>query len=502
MDSPSTTIRIPRALSLAVALAMLGCLWLAGEASAGVYWGSMGHNTVGHANSDGSGVEPNLIAGASQPWGVAVDQTHLYWANFTGHTIGRSNLDGSEADQGFIENVEPTALAVAEGHIFWTDDGPRSIGRAKLDGSGVEREFIAGAGTFAGLAASSEFLYWGHPAGEGTIARAPLDGSSFEEAFVDPAGPLTPYGVAVDADHVYWANANNDSIGRAELSGGGIEEAFIANAHPAGVAVDGDYVYWGKASLPQAIGRADLDGGNVQNSLVPGVEEAFGLAADVAPATLSTGTSAGVSLGAGAIHGTAELDEANAPTGTVIFDLYGPGDETCAGIPLATSTIAASGNGSYESAKFTPTQVGTYRWKAAYSGDLENLPLNGGCSEAVTVTPAVPAASSPTLTSSPYLAIYIGKRDRNRRAGIAKLTVGVSGPGELTLSGKHVEKVALHVSASGRAKLAISPSGALAHSLEQHAAWTKATVAFTPTGSDALVKQVRVRLAQRSQPAR
>jgi hypothetical protein len=392
-------------MGLAAVLAIFGCLWLAGEANAGVYWGSMGGNTVGRANSDGSGVEPSLITGASQPWGVAVDGTHLYWANFTGHTIGRSNLDGTEVEQSFIENVEPTALAVAAGHIYWTDDGPRSIGRAKLDGTEVEREFIAGAGTFAGLAANSEFLYWGHPSGEGAIARARLDGSGFEEEFIDPAGPLIPYGVAADGGHVYWANSMNDSIGRADLSGGSIEEEFIPNAHPAGVAVDADYIYWGKASLPQAIGRADIDGSNIQSAFVPGVEEAFGLAADVSPASPST----------------------------------------------------------------PPTEA----------------------------APAKPAPSS--LTSpAPYLALHIGKRDRDRRAGKAKVTVGVSGPGELTLSGKHVATVTDQVSAAGRVKLQISPIGAFAHSLESHAASSRIRVAFTPTGGATVVKQTRIRLARQS----
>ena len=500
MSSASTAIRMPRAFGLAVILAIFGCLWLAGGAGADVYWGSMGGNTVGSANSDGSKVEPSLITGASQPWGVAVDGTHLYWANFAGHTIGRSNLDGSEVEQGFIENVEPIALAVAEGHIYWTDDGPRSIGRAKLDGTEVEREFIANAGTFAGLAANSEFLYWGHPEGEGTIARARLDGSDFEEAFIDPAGPLIPYGVAVGADGVYWANSMNDSIGRADLSGGGIEEEFIPNAHPAGVAVDADYVYWGKASLPQAIGRADLDGSNIQSAFVPGVEEAFGLAADVAPAILSTEVSPDVSLG-GAIHGTAILDGANAPTGTIAFDLYGPGDATCAGVPLATSTAPVSGNGSYESAEFTPTRVGAYRWKAAYSGDLENQPSNAACSGTVTVTPA-PTAQTSLASSITYLALHVGKRERDRRAGRATVTVGVSGPGELMLSGKHVKEVTCQVSAAGRTNLPISPTGAFARSLEHHAAWTRMKITFTPTGNDALVRQVRIRLARRSQPTR
>jgi len=495
MSSASTAIRRARAIRAAAALAVLGCLWLAAQASADVYWGSLNLNRIGRASPDGGEVEPNLVTGASEPWGVAVDATHLYWANETGNSIGRSNLDGTEVEPDFIETAEPTGLAVAEGHIYWIDPGPRSIGRARLDGTGVEEEFIAGVGAFAGLAADSEFVYWGNPSAE-SIGRARLDGGEIDEAFVDPAGALIPYGVAVDASHVYWANAANDSIGRADLSGGGIEEGFVAGAHPAGVAVDADHVYWGKASPPEAIGRADIDGGNVQSAFVPGAEEAFGLATDVAPATLST--SPAVSLGAGTIQAIAALDGANAPTGTIAFGLYGPGDSACAGIPLATGTATVAGNGSYRSAEFVPTRAGTYRWTASYSGDAENLPLNGACDGAVTVTPA---SGATPLAAVPRSSLQIVARERDRRSGRAKLAVGFSGPGQLTLSGRHLEEVTRDVSEAGVAKLTVSPTGPLARDLERNrTAWVRITVAFTPTGGPALVRHLRMRLARRLQP--
>jgi hypothetical protein len=59
--------------------------------------------------------------------------------------------------------------------------------------------------------------------------------------------------------------------------------------------------------------------------------------------------------------------------GTITFNLYGPGDNTCTtSIYSATKTV--SGNGSYGPAgiSFTPTQAGTYRWVASYGGNLPN----------------------------------------------------------------------------------------------------------------------------------
>lgn len=491
MRISSSPIREPRVVSSAVVLVVVGCLWLAGQASAHVYWGSLNLNKVGRANPDGSGVESNLITGALEPWGVAVDGKHLYWANEQGNTIGRSNLDGSNVEANFINAAEPTGLAVAEGHIYWISPGPREIGRAKLDGNAVEAEFIPGVEAFAGLAANSEFIYWGDTSGSGSIGRARLDGSGVEVDFIDPVDPIIPYGVAIDPSHVYWANSMNDSIGRADIGGASIEEEFIPNAHPAGVAVDANYVYWGKAQPPEAIGRADIDGGNIQSNFVPGAEEAFGLATDVAPATLST--SPAVSFNAGAIRGVAALNGANAPTGTISFDLYGPGDKTCAGAPLASNTLAVSGNGSYESAEFTPTQAGAYRWKAAYSGDAENNPVSGACEGAVTVTPA--SASGPLALTPGDSWLHVVAREHYRREGRAKVAFNLSGPGELVLSGKHVKGVTRHVSKGGAVKLVVSPSGALARSLvHRRIARVGVKVTFTPTEGTAIVKRLQMRL--------
>ncbi len=499
MIGASNSIRKPRAVVLVAAFAVLGCLWLAGQASAHVYWGSLNLNKVGRANPDGSDVEANLITGASEPWGVATDAKHLYWANETGNTIGRSKLDGSDVEANFISAAEPTGLAVAEGHIYWISPGQRSIGRAKLDGSNVEAEFIPDVEAFAGLAASSEFIYWGDTSGSGSIGRARLDGSDIEEAFVDPTEPIIPYGVAVDSGDVYWANSMNDSIGRADLSGSSIDEEFIPNAHPAGVAVDANYIYWGKAQPPEAIGRADIDGSDIQSNFIPGAEEAFGLATDVAPATLST--SPAVSLAAGTIRAVTTLKGANAPTGTIGFELYGPGDETCTGAALASSTAPVSGNGSYESTEFTPTQAGTYRWKATYSGDAENDPANGACGGAVRVTPA--SATRPLALTPVGSWIRVVAREHDRRKGKVKIAVEVSGAGELKLSCRGVGTVPRQVSGAGATKLQLSPTGELARELRNGSIVTAmVTITFTPNGGKAIIKQLRVRLVRRREAAR
>jgi uncharacterized repeat protein (TIGR01451 family) len=111
---------------------------------------------------------------------------------------------------------------------------------------------------------------------------------------------------------------------------------------------------------------------------------------------------AAATLGA-TIADTATLTGGTAPTGTLTFDLYGPGDSACAS-PLASSTATVSGNGSYTSASFTTTATGTYRWIARYGGDPSNEPAATACDDprqtvSVKAAPALTAQASAGATA-------------------------------------------------------------------------------------------------------
>ncbi len=97
--------------------------------------------------------------------------------------------------------------------------------------------------------------------------------------------------------------------------------------------------------------------------------------------SLSTTASAGVAVG-GKVYDEATLSGGESPSGSIVFKLYGPEDETCSSTPVYQSTETVSGNGSYKSEEFTTTEPGTYRWIAAYEGDLNNEAEAGTCGEA------------------------------------------------------------------------------------------------------------------------
>ncbi|MEO5680767.1 MAG: hypothetical protein ABIS47_13985 [Acidimicrobiales bacterium] len=80
-----------------------------------------------------------------------------------------------------------------------------------------------------------------------------------------------------------------------------------------------------------------------------------------------------------------------APTGTITFNLFGPGDTTCTQLPVFTSIVPVNGNGDYTSEPFPSAGIGTYRWQASYDGDLNNLPAGPGlCGEPSETTQVVP----------------------------------------------------------------------------------------------------------------
>jgi hypothetical protein len=99
--------------------------------------------------------------------------------------------------------------------------------------------------------------------------------------------------------------------------------------------------------------------------------------------TVGTPVTAGATLGKGA-----------SPAGQITLRAFSPGDVSCTGAPAFSSSVNVSGNGTYRSAPFAPTRVGTYRWTATYSGDPNHAPATTGCGAAASqITQAQPSIS-------------------------------------------------------------------------------------------------------------
>lgn len=108
------------------------------------------------------------------------------------------------------------------------------------------------------------------------------------------------------------------------------------------------------------------------------------------------------------IYDSATLRFGFSPTGGITFALYGPSDPTCTRTPVFVNATTVTGNGVYDSERYTPTASGTYRWVAVYSGDANNLAAGptrcDDAAEQVTVT--LPA--QPQLVTSASASVTLG----------------------------------------------------------------------------------------------
>lgn len=105
----------------------------------------------------------------------------------------------------------------------------------------------------------------------------------------------------------------------------------------------------------------------------------------------------------GSIRASARLSGGVAPTGRITFSLSPPGDTFC-NSQVFTSTVDVGGAGDYRSAAYTPSATGTYKWRAAYTGDANNRGVSiTSCLDpgaAVTVTSVAPGPAPTSSTSN------------------------------------------------------------------------------------------------------
>jgi hypothetical protein len=245
------------------------------SASAYVYFGAA--DSIGRVDNDGTGADPNFIAGADPFAPLAVDAAHLvYTTDQEGQNadpiIGRTNLDGGEATtlpDGFLAHSGSGIGAVDAEHVYWVSNG--GIGRAKLDGSSPELEYLVPSGLIGGIAVYNGYIYWTvYQGGAGEdIGRASLSTKIIDNEFVELVGESGPRAIAVDADGIFWTWSGGGpyegKIGHASLGGGTpvLDEIPGADVGTAsGIAITGSDLYWFnfEEGFGVSLAHADLQG--------------------------------------------------------------------------------------------------------------------------------------------------------------------------------------------------------------------------------------------------
>jgi hypothetical protein len=302
------------------------------------------------------------------------------------------------------------------GTITFTLYGPSAA--ANCSGAAVDTETMAisGNGTYttpAGAKPSQAGTYWWTASYSGDSADNPAATKCGDESVTisqaSPALATAPsgggtVGTAV-ADTAFLAGGDNPT--------GTIEFQLYgpsATASCSGTAVfdktvtvtgDGSYpspsftpaqtgTYWWTASYSGDANNTAVTSGCDKESVT--ISQASpGIA--TAPSVTGTGT-----VGGTKVADTAALAGGSSPAGTIEFQLYGPSaTANCTGTAVFDKTVTVTGDGSYPSPSFTPSQAGTYWWIASYTGDANNTPAATRCGdESVTINQA-----SPAITTSP-----------------------------------------------------------------------------------------------------
>jgi hypothetical protein len=176
--------------------------------------------------------------------------------------------------------------------------------------------------------------------------------------------------------------------------GPGDQSCADAPAYEATVPVDGNGLYSPPGfSPPAGLYRWTVEyAGDENNEAVELPCGSANQASAVGTITVTLATGATSGTVGNPVTATASLQEGAIPTGRITFTAFSPGDTDCSGAAAFSSTVEVSGNGSYRSAVFVPSRVGTFRWTVSYAGDPNHAPTSAGCGKATSsVSPASPS---------------------------------------------------------------------------------------------------------------
>ena len=99
------------------------------------------------------------------------------------------------------------------------------------------------------------------------------------------------------------------------------------------------------------------------------------------------------------IFANVNLTGGSAPSGSITFRLFAPGDTTCVST-IFTSTVPVSGT-SMNSARYTTAAAGTYRFTAVYNGDTNNNPAGPTSCAAPSASVVVQGATAVISVTAP-----------------------------------------------------------------------------------------------------
>lgn len=381
----------------------------------------------------------------------------------------RGTIAGGALSLAALALFSAFAAPRAEAAVYWANNasfGAGSIGRVNLDGTGYDPDFISGANDPCGVAVNSQHVFWANRLTPNSIGRARLDGAGVDQTFLP--GPFAlPCGPSVNQQYIYWANlggsSGDGSIGRANLDGSGVSGNNVSGAtvsDPHSTAMDDDFVYWANTDSSDAsIYRQEIDAGPPQD-VISGINPIFTpLWPSLSPARLffASGT-----LGVGSTdregNDSQTVTTSNAVGGTAVL-----------------------GNKIY--------------WLSRPDGNLSRANLDGS-SPQFTLISGLENPLGLAIDGRRFPPFQFGALRRKKRRGTATLVVFLPEPGKLVLAGKGVRRRVFRAP-EGKVKLQIRPKQGIREKLDDTGrARVRAKITHTPDGGEPGTRRKPVGLIQ------
>jgi hypothetical protein len=212
-------------------------------------------SACGHEQIGGPAVDQEAI-------GVAVVGDFVVWSTGFGRRLEHSSVTGEPLGNLAVirGNSFVTKIAADDTHVYFLDYGGPSVKRASVPGGAVDLVTVVETGMahFGGIAVGADHVYFAMR-GSGAIWRAAKDLSDQDQA-ERVADASSPFDVALDETTVYWLETDEQRVWRMAFDLVDADEPpalVYSGSGLAGLAVDATHVYFGDGS---SIVRAIKDG--------------------------------------------------------------------------------------------------------------------------------------------------------------------------------------------------------------------------------------------------
>jgi sugar lactone lactonase YvrE len=205
--------------------------------STNAFWANVAGGTIMTVPLGGG--LPSVLASGQDPWSLALDATQVYWTNLSQGTVMSVPVAGGTPAT-LADGRAPVSIAVDATHLYWIDKPiwASSGSVMSLPKSGGAVNLLALAQDPSSMVVDGVNVYW-TDAAQGSVSQLPKAGGA---PMVLAVGQLAPAAIAVDSQHVYWAN-NAGTVMRVAIGGGELQR-LAAGEQVAAIAVDAESIYW------------------------------------------------------------------------------------------------------------------------------------------------------------------------------------------------------------------------------------------------------------------